>query len=196
MAHGRTPVTKRIGRQLRRIIERPASVSLAKYEKLLPQVQAREDTVRELSDEELTAAAGKLRDAGSFANHQLVEVCALGREAARRALDERAFDVQLLGVMGLLTGHVVQMATGEGKTLAGALAASGFALQGKRVHVISVNDYLARRDAEWMRPVFELLGVSVDWVEPSRTHAERREAYQSEVTYGAVSEIGFDVLRD
>jgi preprotein translocase subunit SecA len=181
---------------LRRVIEKPASVSLGKYEKLLPAIADREDAVRELSDEELKERAGKLRLEASFGNEQLTEVCALGREAARRALGERAFDVQLLGVMGLLTGHVVEMATGEGKTLVGALAASGYALQGKRVHVISVNDYLARRDAEWMRPVFELLGVSVDWVEPSRTHAERREAYDCEVTYGAVSEIGFDVLRD
>jgi len=196
MARGRTPVTKRIGQRLRRIIERPASVSLAKYEKLLPQIEQREDDLRELTDEELTARAGRLRDADSFGNEQLVEVCALGREAGRRALGERAFDVQLLGVMGLLTGHVVEMATGEGKTLVGALAASGYALQGKRVHVISVNDYLARRDAEWMRPVFDLLGVTVDWVEPSRTHEERRAAYHSDVTYGAVSEIGFDVLRD
>jgi preprotein translocase subunit SecA len=98
--------------------------------------------------------------------------------------------------MGLLSGHVVQMATGEGKTLAGALAASGYALTGKRVHVISVNDYLARRDAEWMRPVYELLGVSVDWVEPSHTRQRRRGAYGCEVAYGAVSEVGFDVLRD
>jgi preprotein translocase subunit SecA len=131
-----------------------------------------------------------------FGDAQLVEVCALGRDAARRALGERTFDVQLLGVMGLLTGHVVQMDTGEGKTMAGALAAAGFALQGKRVHVISVNDYLARRDAEWMGPVYRLLDVSVGWVEPSLTRSERREAYGSEVTYGAVSEIGFDVLRD
>src|SRR5690606_2403568 len=105
-------------------------------------------------------------------------------------------DVQLLGTMGLLTGHVVQMATGEGKTLAGALAAAGYALQGKRVHLISVNDYLARRDAQWMRPVYDALGVSVGWVEPSSTADERRDAYHREVCYGAVSEIGFDVLRD
>lgn len=169
---------------------------LTRYEKLLPAIADREDAVRALSDSELTDAAGALREVESFGDEQLIEVCALGREAARRALGERAFDVQLIGVMALLSGRVVQMATGEGKTLAGALAASGYALQGKRVHVISVNDYLARRDSEWMLPVFELLGVSVGWVEPSRTHSERRAAYASEVTYGAVSEIGFDVLRD
>ncbi|WP_420809072.1 accessory Sec system translocase SecA2 [Amycolatopsis suaedae] len=183
-------------KRLRRIIQRPASVELTKYEALLPAIGAREAEVEKLSDTELTEAAKALREFSTFGNDQLVELCALGREAARRALGERAFDVQLLGTMGLLTGHVVQMATGEGKTLAGALAAAGYAMQGKHVHVVTVNDYLARRDADWMRPVHDLLGVSVGWVEPSRTREERREAYHRDITYGAVSEIGFDVLRD
>ncbi|MEU6646543.1 accessory Sec system translocase SecA2 [Saccharomonospora sp. NPDC046836] len=186
----------RVGKRLRRIIQRPASVELTRYEALLPAVEEREPDCEKLSDAELTEAAAALREADSFGDTQLVELCALGREAARRGLGERAFDVQLLGTMGLLTGHIVQMQTGEGKTLAGALAAAGYALQGKRVHVISVNDYLARRDAEWMRPVYELLGVSVGWVEPSLSTEERRKSYAAEVCYGAVSEIGFDVLRD
>jgi preprotein translocase subunit SecA len=186
----------RMSKRLRRIIQRPASVELTRYEKLLPAIGEREPELEKLTDTELTETAGRLRLESVFGDQQLIEVCALGREAARRALDERAFDVQLLGTMGLLTGHVVQMATGEGKTLAGALAAAGHALQGKRVHVISVNDYLARRDAEWMKPVYDLLGVSVSWVEPALTHEERREAYTAEVCHGAVSEIGFDVLRD
>ncbi|TWH22570.1 accessory Sec system translocase SecA2 [Prauserella rugosa] len=189
----------RVSKRLRRIIQRPASVELTRYEALLPRIEKREPELEKLDDAELTETATALRtqlaDKG-LGDDQLVEVCALGREAARRGLDERAFDVQLLGTMGLLTGHVVQMQTGEGKTLAGALAAAGYALQGKRVHVISVNDYLARRDAEWMRPVYDLLGVSVGWVEPALEAAERREAYAAEVCYGAVSEIGFDVLRD
>jgi preprotein translocase subunit SecA len=186
----------RVGKRLRRIMQRPGSAELTRYEALLPSVGERESELAALSDEELGKAAAKLRLAAEFGDDQLVQVCALGREAARRALGERAFDVQLLGTMGLLTGHVVQMETGEGKTLAGALAAAGYALQGKRVHVISVNDYLARRDAEWMRPVYDLLGVSVSWIEPAHTREERREAYAAEVAYGAVSEIGFDVLRD
>ncbi|MFD2397089.1 accessory Sec system translocase SecA2 [Prauserella oleivorans] len=189
----------RVGKRLRRIIQRPASVELTRYEALLPAVEKREPELEKLSDPELTEAAAALRESmrdGSFGDAELVELCALGREAARRGLGERAFDVQLLGTMGLLTGHVVQMQTGEGKTLAGALAAAGYALQGKRVHVISVNDYLARRDAEWMRPVYDLLGVSVGWVEPALDTEERRAAYAAEVCYGAVSEVGFDVLRD
>ncbi|WP_410605331.1 accessory Sec system translocase SecA2 [Amycolatopsis sp. lyj-90] len=186
----------RVGKKLRRIIQRPGSVELTRYEALLPAIEKLEPELEKLSDEELTERAGKLRDATSFGNDQLVEVCALGREAARRALGERAFDVQLLGTMGLLSGHIVQMETGEGKTLAGALAGAGYALRGKHVHVVTVNDYLARRDAEWMGPIYDLLGVSVGWIEPAHSRDERREAYAKEVTYGAVSEIGFDVLRD
>ena len=186
----------RVGKRLRRIIQRPGSVELTRYEALLPAIEKLEPEVEKLSDAELTERAAKLREVSAFGDDELVEVCALGREAARRGIGERAFDVQLLGTMGLLTGHIVQMETGEGKTLAGALAAAGFGLQGKHVHVVTVNDYLARRDAEWMRPIYDLLGVSVAWVEPLHTRDERRAAYAAEVTYGAVSEIGFDVLRD
>ncbi len=186
-------------------MERPASIDLTRYEKLLDAVDAREDAVTALSDDELAAAAAAIGEPEVvrrkqkdrvLSDNQLIEICALGREAARRGLGERPFDVQLLGAMGLLAGNVIEMATGEGKTLVGAIAAAGFALGGRRVHVISVNDYLARRDAEWMAPVYQALGVAVGWVEPSRTHTERREAYAASVTYGAVSEIGFDVLRD
>jgi preprotein translocase subunit SecA len=186
----------RVGKRLRRIIQRPGSVELTRYEALLPAIENLEPEIEKLSDGELTERAAKLRDVSGFGDDELIEICALGRESAKRALDERAFDVQLLGTMGLLTGHIVQMETGEGKTLAGALAAAGFGLQGKHVHVVTVNDYLARRDAEWMRPLYDLLGVSVAWIEPLHTRDERREAYAAEVTYGAVSEIGFDVLRD
>ena len=186
----------RVGKRLRRIIQRPGSVELTRYEALLPAVEKLEPELEKLSDEELTERAGKVREETDFGDDQLIEVCALGREAARRALGERPFDVQILGTMGLLTKHVVQMETGEGKTLAGALTAAGYALRGKRVHVVTVNDYLAKRDAEWMGPVYALLGVSVGWVEPAHSREERKEAYGKEVTYGAVAEIGFDVLRD
>lgn len=183
--------------RLRRLLERPASVELTKYEALLPKIADREESIAKLSDEELTEKVGKLRGSErELADDELVEYCALAREAAKRALDERPYDVQLLGVMGMLSGHVVQMATGEGKTLAGALTAAGFAVRGKRVHVISVNDYLAKRDAEWMRPVYELLGVSVGYVGEKVSTEHRRSAYESEVCYGSVSEIGFDLLRD
>ena len=186
---------KGIAARLRRLTDRTASVDLTRYTKLLPAIGEREADLRKLTDEELGAAAQHLRESVDDKGW-LTDMCALGREAADRAIGERPFDVQLLGAMGVLSGHVVQMATGEGKTLVGAIAAAGYALRGNHVHVVSVNDYLARRDAEWMRPVYDLLGVTVGFVEESSTHDERRAAYECEVTYGAVSEIGFDVLRD
>jgi preprotein translocase subunit SecA len=141
-----------------------------------------------MTDDDLRrAAAGTVDEA---------ELCAAGREAARRGLGERPYDVQILGALGLLAGRVVEMATGEGKTLTGALAAAGYALRGRSVQVWSVNDYLARRDAEWMRPVYDLLGVSVGWIGQASTPSQRRVAYAAQVTYAPVSEIGFDVLRD
>ncbi|WP_035305506.1 accessory Sec system translocase SecA2 [Actinokineospora inagensis] len=189
-----------------RLMERPATVDLKKYADVLSSIEWREERVAKLDDAELTEAAVALRkkvgtdkpdkaDKG-MDNQAMVELCALGREASRRALDQRPYDMQLVGAMELLHGRIVEMGTGEGKTLAGALAAAGYALQGRSVHVMSVNDYLARRDAEWMRPVYELLGVSVGWVDQESSPEDRRAAYGRDVTYGAVSEIGFDVLRD
>jgi preprotein translocase subunit SecA len=171
-----------------RFLQRPGTVDLKPYLELLPDIAGREAAIAALTDDELTAAA---REASDDA-----EICALGREAARRGLGERPFDVQLVGTLALLAGQVAEMATGEGKTLSGALAAAGYALRGRSVHVISVNDYLARRDAEWMGPVYDLLGVSVGWIGQASTPAERRVAYAAQVTYGSVSEFGFDVLRD
>jgi preprotein translocase subunit SecA len=127
---------------------------------------------------------------------EIIEVCALGREAGRRALGERAFDVQLLSAMAMLDGRIAEMATGEGKTLAAVIAAFGHVVRGSRVHVLTVNDYLARRDATWMGPVYELLGVTVAAVGESSTHDERAAAYASDVTYASISEAGFDFLRD
>ncbi|MDN6373593.1 MAG: accessory Sec system translocase SecA2, partial [Brevibacterium aurantiacum] len=126
----------------------------------------------------------------------LVRYCALARVAAERTLDERAYDTQIKGLIGLLQANVVQMATGEGKTLVGALAAAGYALQGRRVHVVSVNDYLAVRDRTWMKPLFDLLGVKSASISGTQSETERREAYGAEVLYASVTEVGFDVLRD
>jgi preprotein translocase subunit SecA len=172
-------------------------VSLQPYIKLLKTIEEREEALRKLSDAELTEVATELGNAElPYDRDDLAELCALGREAARRTLGERPFDTQLIGMMALLDGHVAEMATGEGKTLTGALAAVGFALRGQRVHVLSVNDYLARRDAEWMRPLYTLLGVEVGWISQESTTEERRAAYAADITYASVSELGFDVLRD
>jgi preprotein translocase subunit SecA len=182
--------SRRLKARFRRFMERPGTtVNLAPFRSLLPDVETRGKELAELDDTALTAAAGEATD--------LVEICAVGREAADRALGERAYDEQVLGVMSLLSGHVAEMATGEGKTLAAAIAAYGHVRRGNGpVHVLTVNDYLARRDADWMAPVYRLLGMSVGWVAESRTPQERREAYACDVTYVSVSEAGFDYLRD
>ena len=174
--------------RVRRFLQRPGTTDLAPHERLLPAIAAGEDELAGVTDENLARRAVAAADDAGF--------CAVGREAARRALGERPFDVQLLGTLVMLDGQVAEMATGEGKTLAGALAAARYALRGRSVHVASVNDYLARRDAEWMGPVYELLGVTVGCIGQASTPAERREAYAAQVTYAPVSELGFDVLRD
>ncbi|KQR98459.1 accessory Sec system translocase SecA2 [Williamsia sp. Leaf354] len=148
-----------------------------------------------LDDAEFAAAAEKL-DITDPAGTDRAKFLALAREAGDRALDMRPFDVQLQGALRLLEGDVVEMATGEGKTLAGAIAAVGYVLQGRRVHVISVNDYLATRDAEWMKPLFTLFDITSGAVSESSTRAERTTAYGADITYGSVNEVGFDVLRD
>jgi preprotein translocase subunit SecA len=181
-------VLKGLRQRSARFLQRPGSTDLKPYLDLLPDIAGRETALAARTDSELTSAA---RDAAGDA-----EICALGREAARRGLGERPFDVQLAGTLVMLAGHIAEMATGEGKTLSGALAAAGYALRGRSVHVVSVNDYLARRDAEWMGPVYDLLGVTVGWIGQASTPADRRTAYAAQVTYGAVSEFGFDVLRD
>ncbi len=172
----------------RRFLQRPGTSDLRRFQDLLPHIADLEPAMAGLADDELARAAIKTTDDAG--------ICALGREAARRGLSERPFDVQLLGTLAMLSGQVAEMATGEGKTLSGALAAAGFVLRGRSVQVLSVNDYLARRDAEWMRPLYDLLGVTVGWIGQASTPAERKRAYAAQVTYGSVSEIGFDVLRD
>jgi len=174
-----------------RFLQRPGTADLRPYLALLPAIADREQAIAALDDNELAAAA---RQAADDADNAMI--AALGREAARRGLGQRPFDVQLVGTLAMMNGQVAEMATGEGKTLSGALAAAGYALRGRSVHVMSVNDYLARRDAEWMRPVYDLLGVTVGWIGQASAPADRRSAYAAQVTYGSVSEFGFDVLRD
>jgi len=149
-----------------------------------------------LDDEQLRKAA-KLLDLKNLAESaDIPQFLAIAREAAERTVSLRPFDVQLLGALRMLAGDVVEMATGEGKTLSGAVAAAGYALAGRNVHVITINDYLARRDAEWMGPMLEALGLTVGWITENSTPEERRAAYKCDVTYASVNEIGFDVLRD
>jgi preprotein translocase subunit SecA len=177
-----------LGARVRRFLQQPGTADLTRFQRLIPAIGAREAELADRPDDTFKELARDAQDDAEF--------CAVGREAARRALGERPFDVQLLGTLVMLQGQIAEMATGEGKTLSGALAAARYALTGRSVQVASVNDYLAQRDAEWMRPVYELLGVTVGHIGQASTPAERREAYAAQVTYAPISEIGFDVLRD
>ncbi len=155
-----------------------------------------EKEAADLTDEKLRKAAGLLQLDDLADAADIPQFLAIAREAAERATDLRPFDVQLLGALRMLAGDVIEMATGEGKTLAGAIAAAGYALAGRHVHVVTINDYLARRDAEWMGPLIEAMGLTVGWITAESTSADRRAAYDCDVTYASVNEIGFDVLRD
>ncbi|MFV0494708.1 accessory Sec system translocase SecA2 [Mycobacterium sp.] len=149
-----------------------------------------------LSDDKLRKACGLL-DLGNLADStDIPQFLAIAREAAERATGLRPFDVQLLAALRMLAGDVIEMATGEGKTLAGAIAAAGYALAGRHVHVVTINDYLARRDAQWVGPLIEAMGLTVGWITGESTSEERRTAYGCDVTYASINEIGFDVLRD
>ncbi|MCX6479339.1 MAG: accessory Sec system translocase SecA2 [Mycobacterium sp.] len=148
-------------------------------------------------DDEQLAKAAKLLNLDKLADSaDIPQFLAIAREAAQRTTGLRPFDVQLLGAVRMMAGDVIEMATGEGKTLSGAIAAAGYALGGRNVHVVTINDYLARRDAEWMGPIIEALGLTVGWITADSTPAQRRAAYTCDVTYASVNEIGFDVLRD
>ena len=165
----------------------------------LTQVTASEEYNEEaadLTDEKLRKAAKLLKLEDLADSEDIPQFLAIAREAGERATGLRPFDVQLLGALRMLAGDVIEMATGEGKTLAGAIAAAGYALAGRHVHVVTINDYLARRDAEWMGPLIESLGLTVGWITGESTSEERRAAYDCDVTYASVNEIGFDVLRD
>ncbi|WP_025737085.1 accessory Sec system translocase SecA2 [Mycobacterium genavense] len=149
-----------------------------------------------LSDEQLRKAAGLLNLDALADSEDISQFLAIAREAAERSTGLRPFDVQLLGALRMLAGDVIEMATGEGKTLAGAIAAAGYAIAGRHVHVVTINDYLARRDAEWMGALIEAMGLTVGWITAESTSEERHAAYGCDVTYASVNEIGFDVLRD
>ena len=149
-----------------------------------------------LDDEQLAKAARLLNLEDLAVSADAPQFLAIARVAAQRSTGLTPFDVQLLGALRMMAGDVIEMGTGEGKTLSGAIAAAGYALAGRNVHVVTINDYLARRDAEWVGPLIEALGLTVGWITADSTPAQRRAAYECDVTYGSVNEIGFDVLRD
>jgi preprotein translocase subunit SecA len=166
---------------------------------IVQKINALEPEVMTYADEDFARKTGEFRTriaGGESLDSILPEAYALVREAARRKLGERIFDVQLMGAVVLHKGRITEMKTGEGKTLASVPAAFLNSLTGKGVHVITVNDYLAERDAGWMGPIFSLLGVSVGVILSQMDNAQRKESYAKDITYGTNNEFGFDYLRD
>ena len=162
-------------------------------------VNAFEEKMVALSDEQLRNKTAEFKERlakGETLDQLLPEAFAVAREAGKRVMGMRHFDVQLIGGMTLHEGMIAEMRTGEGKTLVGTLAVYLNALSGKGVHVVTVNDYLARRDANWMRPLYEFLGLSVGIVSAFQPPEEKRAAYAADITYGTNNEFGFDYLRD
>jgi len=162
-------------------------------------INALEPEIEALDDDALRARTDWFRERlanGETLDDLLVEAFATVREAAKRTLGQRHFDVQLIGGMVLHKGQIAEMKTGEGKTLVATLAVYLNALEGKGAHVVTVNDYLARRDAEWMGQIYRFLGLGVGCIVHELSDAERRQAYAADVTYGTNNELGFDYLRD
>ena len=170
-----------------------------RYLSVAQQVNAIESDMLSLSDDDFPAKTNEFRQRladGETLDDLLVEAFAVVREAAKRTLGLRPFDVQLVGAQALHHGMIAEMKTGEGKTLVAAIAVYLNALEGKGVHVVTVNDYLARRDAEWMGKIYRFLGLTVGIITHGLTDSQRREQYACDVTYATNNELGFDYLRD
>ena len=188
-----------IGNILTKVFGSRNDRQVKKLGKLVEQINALEAEYEKLSDADLQAKTGEFRQRaadGESADKLLPQTFAVVREASKRALGMRHFDVQLIGGMVLDSGKIAEMRTGEGKTLVATLAAYHNAVLGKSVHVITVNDYLARRDAEWMGRIYEFLGLSVGVILSGQDPATKKAAYASDIVYGTNNEYGFDYLRD
>ena len=184
---------------LTRIIGSSNERTLKKLRKIVKQINAMEPQFEALSDAELKAKTVEFRariEQGEALEQLLPEAFATVREASKRVFGMRHFDVQLMGGMVLNNNQIAEMKTGEGKTLTATLPAYLNALTGRGVHIVTVNDYLAKRDAEWNRPLFEFLGLSVGCNLPGMDHTEKQAAYAADITYGTNNEFGFDYLRD
>src|SRR5688572_2847339 len=172
---------------------------IKQYVAAVPAINALEAETEKLSDDELRARTEQFRKElaeGAPLDELLAPAFATVREAAKRTLGQRHFDVQLVGGMVLHEGRISEMKTGEGKTLVATLPVYLNALSGKGVHVVTVNDYLAQRDAEWMGRIYKFLGLSVGCIVHGLNDDERRDQYACDVTYGTNNEFGFDYLRD
>ena len=188
-----------LGRIARSIFGSANDRFVKKQFKTVQKINSLEPEISKLSDEELKAKTLEFRQRlkdGWTLDDLLPEAFAVVREAAKRTLGQRHYDVQLIGGIVLHKGMIAEMKTGEGKTLVATLAAYLNALEGKGVHIVTVNDYLAQRDAEWMGQVYRFLGLTVDFIVHGKNDEERRAAYNSDIIYGTNNELGFDYLRD
>ncbi|NIC07879.1 preprotein translocase subunit SecA [Billgrantia bachuensis] len=184
---------------LRKVVGSKNDREVKRMQRQVAQVSALEPQFEALDDAALQARTEEFRErlkAGESLDALLPEAFATVREASKRVMGMRHFDVQMIGGMTLHRGRIAEMKTGEGKTLVATLAVYLNALPGNGVHVVTVNDYLARRDAEWMRPLYEFLGLSVGVIFSGQTSEEKRAAYACDITYGTNNEYGFDYLRD
>ncbi|MFZ9336260.1 MAG: preprotein translocase subunit SecA, partial [Burkholderiaceae bacterium] len=172
---------------------------LKQYRKTVERINALEASMRALSDEQLRAKTDEFRNRvaqGEALDALLPEAFAVVREASVRVMKMRHFDVQMVGGMALHQGKIAEMRTGEGKTLTATLPVYLNALAGKGVHVVTVNDYLANRDAQWMGRIYNFLGMTVGVNLPQMSREDKQAAYGSDITYGTNNEYGFDYLRD
>ncbi|MCF6273313.1 MAG: preprotein translocase subunit SecA [Rhodobacteraceae bacterium] len=188
-----------IGTMAKKVFGTPTDRLIKATRPLVAKVNAQEEAFKALSDEQIRAKTEEFKarvEKGESLDSLLPEAFANAREAARRALGMRPFDVQIMGGIFLHQGKIAEMKTGEGKTLMATLPVYLNALTGKGVHVVTVNDYLARRDAEWMGQVYNFLGLSVGAIYPNMPDFEKKVAYEADVTYATNNELGFDYLRD
>ena len=184
---------------LSKILSFGADKDLKAYQRIVEKINALEPTMQEMSDEELQAQTEKFKARyaeGESLDDLLPEVFATVREASVRTIGQRHFDVQLIGGIALHKGTIAEMKTGEGKTLVSTLAGYLNALSGKGVHIVTVNDYLAKRDSEWMGTIYKFLGISVGLLQNGMRLSLKKPAYEADITYGTNSEFGFDYLRD
>ncbi|MBX2821855.1 MAG: accessory Sec system translocase SecA2 [Rhodothermaceae bacterium] len=176
----------------------PIERDLTPYKELLSEITSLESAFTSASNQELQERVRLVKqqiDGGASPKDVCVELFALGREAARRTLNMRPFDVQILAGLALLNGKLIEMKTGEGKTLSAVLPACVQAMAGKGVHILTFNNYLARRDASWMKPIYDFMGLSVGYIQEGQSAKERKQAYSADITYATAKEAGFDYLR-
>src|ERR1044071_2489783 len=188
-----------IGALARKLFGTPNDRRVKGYQSRVSEINALEGEIEKLSDEALKARTEEFRKElaeGKSLDDILPQAFATVREAAKRTLGQRHFDVQLVGGMVLHEGSIAEMKTGEGKTLVATLPVYLNALAGEGVHVVTVNDYLAKRDADWMGKVYRFLGLTVGVIQHDMPDADRKAAYAADVTYGTNNELGFDYLRD